>query len=144
MRRWRLWNAKWGEELYHEVGLIVALKSPLTPGTFPYDSYHTLKNKGYALQDLNEETVRKRFPKWRSDVYKHGYFNPLAGWAESGKVVERLLREAVQQGITLKDGMMKALLYTERCAPSSPPRAGSYSDLLAPIHQFVCACVLVC
>ena len=33
-------------------------------------------------------------PAWSEDRYPDGYFNPRAGWAESGRVVERLLHEA--------------------------------------------------
>jgi glycine/D-amino acid oxidase-like deaminating enzyme len=35
-----------------------------------------------------------RLPEWSPDRYPDGYFNARAGWAESGRVVERLLHEA--------------------------------------------------
>jgi hypothetical protein len=49
-KRWRLWNQKWGEELYHEVGMLVAQKETFKPGDYAYDSYTTLKKLGLPVE----------------------------------------------------------------------------------------------
>jgi glycine/D-amino acid oxidase-like deaminating enzyme len=53
--------------------------------------------KGVTL--LDEEQLNARFPAWRG--FK-GYFNPRAGWAESGKVVAKLAEKATKLGVSIR------------------------------------------
>jgi glycine/D-amino acid oxidase-like deaminating enzyme len=53
---------------------------------------------------LQPETLATRWPGWNAARYADGYFNPAAGWVESGRVMERLLADAIGDGVTLEAG----------------------------------------
>ena len=111
---WRAWNRLWAEDLYHETGFLILAGGPLRPGTFEGDSLALLRQRGHPVERLTSVEVRRRFPAWRAEAYPEGYFNPLAGWAESGRVVARLVRMAQEAGVGLRQGEgMARLLESE-------------------------------
>lgn len=98
---WRRWNQAWGEPLFHEVGVTFLARSPLEPGGFERESYELLLRRGHRPERLDAAAIRARFPAWSTGAFVDGYFNPEGGYAESGRVVSRLLREAEAAGTTL-------------------------------------------
>lgn len=102
---WDAWNARWLEPLYHEVGFLVMAAGPMRPGGFEHDSFEMLKKRGHRPERLDAAGLRARFPAWGTDVYRAGYFNPRAGWAESAKVVAWLVEEARGAGVVLREGL---------------------------------------
>ncbi|HLF89328.1 MAG TPA: FAD-dependent oxidoreductase, partial [Anaerolineales bacterium] len=54
--------------------------------------------------------LRTRFPSLAGDHYPDGYLNPRAGWANSSRVVTRLLDEAQKFGVQLCEGKTFARL----------------------------------
>lgn len=101
LQRWREWNAKWGEELYHETGFLVMSREPMQPGGFEHDSRAFLKQRGHSLRRTSSEMLRELHPAWNHALYRDGYLNPVGGWAESGRVIARLAAEARAAGVTL-------------------------------------------
>jgi glycine/D-amino acid oxidase-like deaminating enzyme len=69
----------------------------------------TLTRRGHKIETLaTTSDFRKRFPAWKHD--RVGYFNPVAGWARSGRVVEHLNRVAIASGVNIQYGSMNRLL----------------------------------
>ncbi len=101
---WRAWNRGWGEELYHETGFLLLAEGPMEPGGFEYESLQLLERRGHPFTRLDSAALSGRIPAWRADRYPDGYINPEAGWAESGRVVERLVADARQAGVQLLEG----------------------------------------
>ncbi|MCF7787762.1 MAG: FAD-dependent oxidoreductase [Prosthecobacter sp.] len=101
LQRWREWNAKWGEELYHEVGFLVMSRDIMQPGGFEHDSRAFLTQRGHSLRSTSSEMLREQHPAWNHTLYRDGYLNPVGGWAESGRVIARLAIEARAAGVTL-------------------------------------------
>src|SRR5690606_4026256 len=95
---WRRWNREWPEPLLHEVGILFVTPEPMAPGSFELESYRLLTQRGHAPQRLDAAALRQRFPAWADGGYVDGYFNPAGGFAESGRVVARLLAEAQAAG----------------------------------------------
>ena len=91
---WEAWNSEWERPLYHADGILVRC-AELGPGTFEGDSYTTLTRRGHPLQRLG--TGGPSFAAWRG--LEQGYFNPSAGWVESGEVVRVLAEEALSLGV---------------------------------------------
>lgn len=109
--RWREWNARWGEPLYHEDGFVIMTQGAMLPGGFEYESYRLLRARGHQPERLDSATLAARYPAWRAAHYVDGYFNALAGWAESGRVLARLTEEARAAGVILREGAaMRELL----------------------------------
>jgi glycine/D-amino acid oxidase-like deaminating enzyme len=108
--RWEAWNAQWGEALYHQDGFLIMTRSPMQPSGFEYDSYTLLQKRGHHPERLNSAALKERFPAWNAANYPDGYYNRRAGWAESGKVVSRLLQTAQAEGIQLHQGKTFARL----------------------------------
>jgi glycine/D-amino acid oxidase-like deaminating enzyme len=79
-------------------------RAPLAPGGFEFESFHLLRSRGHEVERLNEEAIRSRFPVVNASRFVDGYFNPRAGYAESGKVVARLIQAAQQEGVELLAG----------------------------------------
>jgi len=98
---WERWNERWGIELYHPCGVLFLSRQPFAPGAFENDSYHLLRSRGHALERIDPYTLRTQFPAWVEGRYADGYFNPIGGWAESGKVVAKLLDDARAQSVTI-------------------------------------------
>jgi glycine/D-amino acid oxidase-like deaminating enzyme len=111
---WRRWNAEWGEDLYHEVGVMFVSRTPLQPGGFEYESLRLLRAHGHRVERLDSKTMADRFPAWNADRYVDGYFNPAGGYAESGRVVVALAEQAARQGIDLHPGQAVRDILIER------------------------------
>jgi len=107
---WERWNQDWGEDLYHQTGFLVLAAAPFRPGGFEHDSYQLLRQRGHAVEPLDSAGLRRRFPAWTAERYTQGYFNPRGGWAESGRVVARLLDEAARAGVQIHAGVTFARL----------------------------------
>jgi sarcosine oxidase / L-pipecolate oxidase len=101
---WQRWNASWGEPLYHDVGVTFLSRGPMEPGGFERDSYDMLLRRGHRPERVGPEDIRARFPAWNADELVDGYFNPEGGYAESGRVVAALAREAESLGVTVLAG----------------------------------------
>lgn len=101
---WRDWNATWREELYHQDGFLVLANAPMRTGGFEHDSLRTLAARGHALSRLGPLELASRFPAWNASRYPDGYFNPTAGWAESGRVLSRMIEDAGAIGVRVRPG----------------------------------------
>jgi glycine/D-amino acid oxidase-like deaminating enzyme len=101
LQGWRRWNAAWETPLYHEVGVAFLTRGPMEPGGFEHESLVRLVQRGHPAMRLDAAAIRARFPAWSTGAHVDGYFNAHGGWAESGRVVERLLTEARRAGVAL-------------------------------------------
>src|SRR5262245_29745046 len=110
---WERWNQRWGEALYHEDGVVFLSSGTLRPGGFEHDSFELLRRRGQPLERLDSRRLGARFPAWRAARYPDGYFNPRGGWAESGRVVARLVEEARACGVEVREGVRCARLAEE-------------------------------
>jgi glycine/D-amino acid oxidase-like deaminating enzyme len=66
---------------------------------FEYDTFNTLRARGYPLERLDSDALRARFPAWHCGTYKEGYVNPQAGWVESGRVVAQVAKWCREAGV---------------------------------------------
>ncbi|MEK6588324.1 MAG: FAD-dependent oxidoreductase, partial [Chloroflexota bacterium] len=60
--------------------------------------------RGHRPERLSTDQVKRRFPAWDLINYSEAYFNPRAGWAESGEVVARLISEGKTLGVKVHGG----------------------------------------
>jgi len=107
---WLRWNDQFGDELYHEIGMTFLTRTPMSPGGFEYESYYLLLKRGHTPERLTSADIARRFPAWNSDLYVDGFFHAQAGYAESGRVVEALIREAERAGVALYAGQEAEIL----------------------------------
>jgi glycine/D-amino acid oxidase-like deaminating enzyme len=54
---------------------------------------------------MDAARLRQRFPAWSAGNYQDGFFEPMAGYAESGRVVAALIERAKSLGVELRDGI---------------------------------------
>jgi glycine/D-amino acid oxidase-like deaminating enzyme len=102
---WDHWNATWPAPVFHEDGLLVLSRGPMSPGGFEHDSWRVLCERGHAPERLDAASIGRRFPAWSTGVFEDGYFNRRAGWVESRLVVERLVELGRAVGVTfVEDG----------------------------------------
>jgi len=101
---WRAWNERWPEPLYHQDGFLVLAKAPLAPGGFEHASLGTLAARGHKLDRLTGAALSSRFPAWDPSIYPDAYFNPEAGWVESGRVLGLMVEEARSAGVRVRAG----------------------------------------
>jgi len=100
---WREWNRKFGTELYHETGVLFVCKHPMRPGDFEYESARMLKKHGHQFEPFNSNTFHQRFPAFAPDRFHDGFFDPKAGYAESGHVVGTLIEYAKTLDVELRE-----------------------------------------
>jgi len=113
---WHAWNAQFQETLYHEVGLLMLGKAPFDRQRHAYE-YHSLANlktAGYPTEQLDAAALRQRFPVVNTEVYGHAVFNPKAGYARSGRVIEVLAAYARSLQVDLFEGQTAESLQTEK------------------------------
>jgi glycine/D-amino acid oxidase-like deaminating enzyme len=114
---WDRWNAEWRGEadgpLYHEDGFIVMSREAMRPGGFEHDSLALLSQRGHPVTRLDSRALANRFPVWNAARYPDGYFNPRAGWAESGRVVASLTERARRAGVEIRTGAPVARLIAD-------------------------------
>lgn len=105
LRRWRDWNTRWGEDLYHEAGFLVMSRDTMQPGGFEHDSRQFLTARGHALRRTSADMLRELHPAWNPTLYRDGYLNPVGGWVESERVIARLAAEARQAGVEILENI---------------------------------------
>ena len=110
---WRRWNDELGHPLFHEVGVSMLTKHPMSAGEFEYESYQMLLQRGHQPDRLNPAEIQRRFPAWNAAEYVDGYFHQQGGFAESGRIVEALVQKAEQDGVRLFGGEAVVELLTE-------------------------------
>jgi len=104
VRRWREWNEQFGLTLYHEVGMLFVRRSLMNPGDFEYESFQVSKRRGGRLEEMDQKTLRARFPAWGENNFGYGVFEREAGYAESGTAVSVLAAHAKDLGVQLDQG----------------------------------------
>lgn len=110
MEGWERWNAEAGRDLFHQTGFLVLAGAEMRPGGFEHDSRRVLAELGHPVERLSGDELSDRFPAWPSGSYPDGYYNPRAGWAESGNVVSWLLERVARAGVRLLEGSAMARL----------------------------------
>ncbi len=100
---WRAWNEVWPRPLYHESGFLFLTRSPMQPGDYEYESYRLLTERGFPLEQVTPRELERRAPAWAPATYADGYFNPVAGWAESGEVVRWLAERCRDAGVDVRE-----------------------------------------
>src|SRR5258706_479245 len=134
IRIWRHWNELFGETLFHETGLLFLTQAPLEERPFERESFERAGEIGYRPERISPQVLRERFPAWNADRYIDGYFNPVGGWAMSGKVVTRLVERAKSLGGELHPDSPERLVTDEETARLRAFLAGSLPALAdAPI-----------
>ena len=103
IKLWRKWNEEFGQELYHEVGVMFVLRREMKPGDFEYESFKMLQRHGHKIERMNPARLWKRFSAWDPELYRDGVLELEAGYAESGRVVAALVGRARSLGIELRD-----------------------------------------
>lgn len=109
---WDQWNVRWSPPLYHQDGFLLLAGEAMQPGGFEHDSLQALARLGHHVERI-EGGVRQRVAAWSWELYPDGYFNPRAGWAESGRVVARLAEESRAAGARLREGQAFASLIAD-------------------------------
>lgn len=102
---WEAWNERWDRPLFHREGLLVMTREPMRPGGFEHECHELLLEMGLPLERLDSAALRERHPAWNAERYADGYFNPRAGWVESGAALGRLHAEAAEAGVRLREGV---------------------------------------
>jgi len=101
---WRKWNTDFGIELYHETGVLFVCQHPMQPGDFEYESCRVLEKQGHRFERFDSATFHQRFPAFAPDRFQGGFFDPDAGYVESGRVVATLVEHAKSIGVELREG----------------------------------------
>jgi glycine/D-amino acid oxidase-like deaminating enzyme len=105
IKLWRKWNEEFGQELYHEAGVMFVLRREMKPGDFEHESFKMLHKRGRKIERMNSAPLWKRFSAWDPELYRDGVLELEAGYAESGRVVAALVGRAKSLGIELRDGV---------------------------------------
>lgn len=101
---WLTWNRElFAQPLYHESGATFLVRDTMQPGGYEFENFRMLQSRGHVPERLDATQIRARFPAWNADRYVDGYFNPQAGFVESGKVVAALAAQARARGIVLRE-----------------------------------------
>lgn len=111
---WRRWNIELGQIVYHEIGVVLLTRSPFQPRGFEYESYNLLLKRGHKPDRLDRQSIANRFLAVNPDNYVDGYFNPVGGYVESGKVISLLANKAKREGVKIQEEVTITEIYKNR------------------------------
>ncbi len=109
MKGWRAWNETFPAPLFHETGVTMVTTTPMAPGEFEYESYQLLLKRGHSPERLDADEVSRRHPVFRSGVFVDGFYHAQGGYAESGRVIGLLYRQALEDGIAFVEDRVVSL-----------------------------------
>ena len=101
---WREWNTKFGTKLYHETGVLFVCEQKMQPGSFEFESCRVLEKIGHRFESFDDFTFHNRFPAFAENRFQDGFFDPDAGFVESGRVIATLAEYAKSRGVELREG----------------------------------------
>jgi glycine/D-amino acid oxidase-like deaminating enzyme len=133
---WHAWNREWPTPLYHEVGFLLLTRSPMRAGEFEAEGFRLLTSRNVPVERIDARLLA-RHPAWRVRGSADGYFNPRAGWVESGNVVARLAEQARAAGIELRTGARLAGWVEDRAGVRGVRLAGG--DVLQGVRVVLAA-----
>ena len=96
---WRKWNKDFGTDLYHETGALLLRRRRMQPGDFEFESCKVFEKRGHKFERIDSKKLRERFPAFNPDAFEDGFFDPTAGYVESGRVVATLIAHAKSLGV---------------------------------------------
>ena len=108
LETWREWNGRWPEPLFHETGLLMLTRTPMVPGSFEFESFRVLEKRRRRPLRLTPADIRKRFPGWKAQSYVDGFVQSEGGYAESGRVVARLVELARSERVSVRPDVSMA------------------------------------
>jgi glycine/D-amino acid oxidase-like deaminating enzyme len=111
---WREWNQKFRTELYHEIGVLFVCRHPMQPGDFEYESARMLEKHRHPFHRFDSAQFHQRFPAFAPERFQDGFFDPIAGYAESGRVVAILTEHAKSIAVELREQAKMTSLDEER------------------------------
>ena len=100
---WKKWNRDFGTKLYHETGVLFVCEKRMQPGDFEYESCRVFEKRGHQFERFDEFTFHERFPAFAADRFRDGFFDPDAGYVESGRAVATLIDYAKTRGVELRE-----------------------------------------
>lgn len=101
---WHAWNREFGQDLFHQTGVLYLRRDEMKRGTYEWHSWRLLNKRKHHPQRLSVPEIKKRFPRWNARKYVDGFYDPEGGYAESGRVVTRLIEKAQSLGVKLREG----------------------------------------
>ena len=107
---WRKWNEEFGLELYHETGVVFLRRQPMEPGDFEFESCRVLEKRRHRIERLDASKIRERFPTFAPEYFRDGFYDPEAGYVESGRAVAALVARANSLAIALWENAKVAAL----------------------------------
>ena len=116
---WLRWNERWAADgigaLYHDSGVLMVTRDLMAPGGFEHDSYRMLLARGHRPERMDAVTITRRYPAWSTGRFVDGFYHGKGGYAESGKVVSVLARQARADGVAVCEGSRMTALIEEAC-----------------------------
>lgn len=88
--------------LYRRTGLLITTPKPLAEQPFEGATFDFLSGRGHGLERLKEAELRQRFPQL-GHRWIDGYFNPNAGWVDSGAAIATLADIVRREGIEVRE-----------------------------------------
>ncbi len=136
---WHAWNDLFQEELYREVGFLLACSKPMEAETQPYEhsSFHLLQARGHQPEHLVGDLISKRFPAFASRRYVDGFYHKRAGYALAGRTIEVLAKYAQSLGVEVKEAIRVKELLIENSQAKGVTSEKGEKHLAG--HTIVCA-----
>ena len=105
IKRWKEWNHRLGQVLYHEVGLLMLMQQPITAPAqvFEHHNQKGLIARGYQPELLDAKALNLRYPSLDTNYFSYGLFNPNAGFVEAGEVIRQWANYAHSIGVEIHE-----------------------------------------
>ena len=103
---WLRWNRDWEFAPFHPCGFLLLTRDRIEPGSLEADSLARHRAAGLEPRRFDPASLAESYPMFGAGAFSDGYLSPGAGYAESARVVEELVRRAVAAGATLRSGAL--------------------------------------
>jgi len=139
MEHWHEWNDVFKEPVYHENGYMLLSKDEISLEGTNYESicYKNIVDRSFEHEYLNERDLKSSFPAFEKSKYVSAVYNPMGGFAESGKAVTLIAEKLRSLGVEILENQeVDKILYDSDKAigVSTKSSQSFYAD-----HVIICA-----
>jgi len=139
MEHWHDWNDRFKEPIYHENGYMLLSKNEISLDGSSYESicYKNIVDRSFEHEFLNEEELKGSFPAFEKSNYINAVYNPMGGFAESGKSLTLIAQKLKSLGVEILENQeVDQILYESNKAigVSTKSSESFYAD-----HVIICA-----
>ena len=144
---WHDFNARHGEAVYNECGVLLLTERELEAERYEHSSFVEMRRRGLPVKRLRaaDGGLAAHFPLHAaSGQYVDGYLNRRGGFVDNGRATQLLSEEAVRLGVDIRRGVRAVQLQRDDGDSGDPVSASATASVLTSAGVMRADCIVIC